>query len=52
MAESDDISEPTITAVLEEFLREETTNLSAATQSRYRDIVELLTHSLNGYAYQ
>lgn len=52
MAKSNDIAEPTITAVLEEFLHEETADRSVATQRKYQDIVELLTHSLNGYAYQ
>jgi succinate dehydrogenase flavin-adding protein (antitoxin of CptAB toxin-antitoxin module) len=52
MAKSDDIAKPTISAVLEEFLKEETSKLSPATQGEYQDIVELLTHSLDGYAYQ
>lgn len=52
MTKPNDIAEPTITAVLEEFLREEAADLSPATQIKYRDIVELLTDSINGYAYQ
>ena len=52
MAKPNDVAEPTITAALAEFIQEETAGLSAATQRKYRDIVELLTHSLNGYAYQ
>lgn len=52
MTKPNDIAKPTIVAVLDEFVQEETAGLSVATQRKYRDIVELLTHSLNGYAYQ
>jgi hypothetical protein len=51
MAKLDEIAEPTITTALNEFLQEETACLTPATQREYRDIVELLTHCLNGYAY-
>ena len=37
--------------MLAEFLAEQRRRLSAETFSRYRDVVELLQHSLNDYAY-
>ncbi len=52
MTNPKDIAKPTIADALNEFVKEETTGLSVATQRKYRDIVELLAHSLNGYAYQ
>ena len=42
---------PTITAVLAEFLDEQQQRLSPKTFAQYQDVVELLQHSLNGYAY-
>lgn len=43
---------PTISKVLTEFLAEEQERLSAKTFARYRQVVALLTSSLNNYAYQ
>jgi hypothetical protein len=42
---------PTIAAVLAEFLDEQRQRLSPKTFAQYQDVVELLQHSLNGYAY-
>lgn len=42
---------PTIDEVLDAFLAEQRERLGARTLRRYEDIVELLRHSLNGYAY-
>jgi hypothetical protein len=42
---------PTIAAVLAEFLDEQRQRLSPKTFVQYQDVVELLQHSLNGYAY-
>jgi len=42
---------PTIGDVLEEFLDEQEERLSRRTFSQYSDVIELLQHSLNGYAY-
>jgi hypothetical protein len=42
---------PTIDAVLGEFLAEQRARLSARTFRNYDDVVELLRHSLDGYAY-
>ncbi len=42
---------PTIAAVLAQFLDEEAQRLSPKTVTQYRDVVELLQHHLNGYAY-
>ena len=42
---------PTIAAVLAEFLDEQKQRLSPKTFAQYKDVVELLQHSLNGYAY-
>ena len=42
---------PTIAAVLAEFLDEQQQRLSPKTFAQYQDVVELLQHSLNGYAY-
>lgn len=46
------IAKPTIAEVLEEFLAEQRQRLAPKTFRQYRDIVELLHHCLNGYAYQ
>jgi hypothetical protein len=42
---------PTIAGVLAEFLDEQRQRLSPKTFAQYQDVVELLQHSLNGYAY-
>jgi hypothetical protein len=42
---------PTIAAVLAQFLAEQEQRLSPKTAAQYRDVVELLEHHLNGYAY-
>jgi hypothetical protein len=42
---------PTIAAVLAAFLAEQQQRLSPKTFAQYQDVVELLQHSLNGYAY-
>src|SRR5947208_527520 len=42
---------PTIAAVLAAFLAEQQQRLSPKTFAQYEDVVELLQHSLNGYAY-
>lgn len=47
-----DVARPTINEVLERFLAEQRTRLSPATFRRYEDVVELLRHCLDGYAYQ
>lgn len=46
------IADPTIEQVLEEFLDDQEARLAPRTFSKYRDVVELLKHSLNGYAYE
>ena len=45
------IAAPTISEVLEKFLREQEKRISRKTFSKYRNVIELLQHSLNGYAY-
>jgi hypothetical protein len=45
------MAQPTIAAVLAEFLEEQRQRLSPKTFTQYQDVVELLQHSLNGYAY-
>jgi hypothetical protein len=42
---------PTIAVALEQFLDEQEQRLSPKTFAQYRDVVELLQHHLNGYAY-
>ena len=42
---------PTITVVLAQFLAEQEQRLAPKTFAQYRDVVELLQHHLNGYAY-
>src|SRR3954462_10843723 len=42
---------PTIAVVLAEFLDEQKQRLSPKTFAQYKDVVGLLQHSLNGYAY-
>jgi hypothetical protein len=46
------MTSPTVAAVLAEFLDEQRQRLSPKTFGQYRDVVELLQHSLDGYAYQ
>ena len=42
---------PTIAVVLAQFLTEQDQRLAPKTVAQYRDVVELLQHYLNGYAY-
>ncbi len=42
---------PTIAVVLAQFLDEQEQRLAPKTVAQYRDVVELLQHYLNGYAY-
>ena len=46
------VQSPAIAEVLAEFLAEQQTQLSPRTFRGYRDVVDLLQHSLNNYAYQ
>ncbi|MBI3989143.1 MAG: hypothetical protein HY347_05960 [candidate division NC10 bacterium] len=46
------IADPTIAQVLERFLDDQAKRLKPQTLSQYQSIIELLQHSLNGYAYQ
>ncbi len=43
---------PTIDQVFEEFLAERRERLKPGTVSRYEDVINLLRHHLNGYAYE
>ena len=43
------IADPTISAVLSDFLADEERRLAARTFRQYADVIELLQHSLNGY---
>ena len=45
------MADPTIAAVLAEFLADQQQRLSPKTHAQYRSVVELLQHSLNNYAY-
>ncbi len=45
------IAKPTIAEVLAQFLADQRGRLAPATFSKYEDVVRLLEHSLNGYAY-
>ena len=44
------VASPTISAVLAEYLADEKARLAAKTYGLYADVIELLQHSLNGYA--
>ena len=44
-------AKPTISEILAEYLADEKERVAARTLSKYEDVVELLKHSLNGYAY-
>lgn len=46
------IADPSISAVLRQFLDDQRGCLAAKTFARYEYAIELLQHSLNGYAYQ
>lgn len=46
------IATPTIVEVLKQFLEDQRARLAARTFANYEYVVELLEHSLNGYAYQ
>ena len=43
---------PTIAEVLAQFLADQRERLAAKTFAQYESVIELLEHSLNGYAYQ
>ena len=45
------MTKPTIAVALAQFLDEQERRLSPKTAAQYRDVVELLQHQLNGYAY-
>ena len=45
------MNSPTIAVVLAQFLAEQEQRLAPKTVAQYRDVVELLQHYLNGYAY-
>ena len=45
-------ADPTIDQVFEEFLAEQRERLKPRTVSRYEDVLNLLRHHLNGYAYE
>jgi len=45
------IADPTIAQVLERFLEDQAKRLKPRTLSQYQSIIDLLQHSLNGYAY-
>ena len=45
------VTKPTIAVALAQFLDEQERRLSPKTAAQYRDVVELLQHQLNGYAY-
>lgn len=45
------IAKPTISEVLAEYLAAEKERVAPRTVAKYKDVVELLKHSLNGYAY-
>jgi hypothetical protein len=42
---------PSIDIVLEQFLAEQREKLAPRTIARYEEVIELLRHCLNGYAY-
>lgn len=46
------VADPTIAQVLERFLEDQAKRLTPRTLAQYQSIIELLQHSLNGYAYQ
>lgn len=45
-------ADPTIDEVFEEFLAQQRKRLKPKTVSRYEDVLDLLRHHLNGYAYE
>ena len=45
------IAQPTISEVLQQFLDDQRQRLRPRTFARYEDVIELLQHSINGYAY-
>lgn len=47
-----EVANPTIREALAEFLEQQKERLSPATFRRYQDVIELLQHSLDGYAHQ
>lgn len=52
MSDTARIAKPTIAEVLAQFLSDQRQRLAPKTFTNYQDIIELLEHSLNGYAYQ
>ena len=46
------IAKPTIAEVLKRFLEDQRERLAAKTFANYKYVIELLQHSLDGYAYQ
>lgn len=46
------IAKPTIAEVLAQFLAEQKERLKPGTLRNYESVIELFTHSMNGYAYQ
>lgn len=46
------VAEPTINEALDAFLAEQEERLAASTYRRYAEVIELLRHSLDGYAHQ
>lgn len=46
------MNSPTIAVVLAQFLAEQDQRLAPKTVTQYRDVVELLQHYLNDYAYR
>ncbi|MBC8446459.1 MAG: hypothetical protein H8D78_01795 [Chloroflexi bacterium] len=45
------IAQPTISEVLQQFLDDQSRRLEPRTFARYEDVIGLLQHSINGYAY-
>ena len=46
------IAQPNIEQLLEQFLEDQASSLKPRTLARYRDVVQLLQHYLDGHAYQ
>ena len=46
------IADPTIDQVLQQFLDEQRGQLKAGTVAKYEEVLDLLRHHLNGYAYE
>jgi len=52
MSDTARIAKPTIAEVLAQFVSDQHQRLAPKTFTKYQSIIELLEHSLNGYAYQ